>query len=301
MIGAVVILAILGLVWSLSPKSVKQDKATWLWDAGIIKNDPEDIVAFSRKEGVTTIFLQIQSEVREEDYRRFNALAHQAGIQVHALDGQPEWAYIEHQDKGVRILSWVEQYNAAAAPDEQFQGLQLDVEPYVLKRWEREEQQVVTEWSENMEIWSQEADRQELHFSAAVPFWLDNVPSPDGSRNFGYWIQERTDSVAVMSYRDDGEQMYELARQELEQADELGTSVWIGMELADTEEGEHLTFYGKSQSQVNEEALRAASLGTGHSSFAGLAVHHYEAWHHKMNVLDDKQGQSNDKPVKEHS
>ena len=52
-----------------------------------------------------------------------------------------------------------------------------------------------------------------------------------------------------------------VSKEELEQADELGKSVWIGMELGDTEEGEHLTFYSKSEQEMEDEALHAAKLG----------------------------------------
>lgn len=262
----------------LPSPSVNENKATWVWEAKLIRSQAEEIVSFSMNEGITTIFLQIQQEVRDEDYRRFNALAHQAGIEVHALDGHPEWAYSQGLDEGMKLLSWLERFHAASRPEERFDGIQFDVEPYVRERWEQEQQQVVAEWSINMSAWAREASRQGLYISAAVPFWLDRIPGPSGSGSFSRWIISRMDAIAVMAYRDDGELMYELSRQELEQADELGKQVWIGMELGNTDEGDHLTFYSKSEQAMEEEAQRAATLGSGHPSFAGLAVHHYQAW-----------------------
>ena len=35
---------------------VNQNKATWLWDASLIRSETEEIVAFSGREGITTIF-----------------------------------------------------------------------------------------------------------------------------------------------------------------------------------------------------------------------------------------------------
>ena len=61
--------------------------------------------------------------------------------------------------------------------------MQFDVEPYVLRRWDREQEQVVEEWSANTEVWVQEAKRQGLPFSAAVPFWrFDTRTEPSGYR-----------------------------------------------------------------------------------------------------------------------
>ena len=285
---AVLIGLLLLILFLPHSEKVNQNKATWLWDASLIRNETEEIVAFSVNHGITTIFLQIQQDVQEEEYRRFISAASRQGIQVHALDGHPEWAYENGREEGLKLLSWLEAYNQAASPEERFQGVQLDVEPYVLKRWDREQAQVVKEWSANLEAWVQEAERIALPLSAAVPFWLDSVPGPEGS--FSRWMIERTDSIAIMAYRDSGEQMYELSKEELEQADELGKSVWIGMELANTDEGEHLTFYAKSRGEMEDEAKRAASLGSEHPSFAGIAVHHYQAWVHKnMAMAEDEQ------------
>lgn len=275
------------ILFLLPSGKVNQNKATWLWDASLIRSETEEIVAFSGREGITTIFLQIQQEVTDEEYRHFVAAAHQQGISVHALNGQPDWAYEEGRRKGMELLAWLEAYNRTAAPEEKFEGVQLDVEPYVLRRWGREQAQVVEEWSANMEVWVQEAKRQGLTFSAAVPFWLDSIPGPHSADadSFSRWMIENTDAIAVMAYRDSGEQMYELSKEELEQADELGKSVWIGMELGDTKEGEHLTFFAKSEQEMEDEALRAAKLGSDHNSFAGLAVHHYQAWVHKRTAM----------------
>ncbi|SMF87745.1 hypothetical protein SAMN05661091_3891 [Paenibacillus uliginis N3/975] len=283
-----VIICLLLLLFLLPSAPVKQDKATWLWDAAIIRSESEEILDFSGREGVTTIFLQIQESVPTEDYRRFVRSAHEANIAVHALGGAPDWAYADQREEGGKLMSWLEEYNMESKPEERFQGVQLDVEPYVLRRWEREQEQVVREWSRNMESWVQEARRQGLEISAAVPFWLDSIPGPEGSGNFSRWMLEQSDAVAVMSYRDDGEKMYELSREELEQADELGKSVWIGMELTDTKEGDHLTFHGKSAKVMKNEAHRAAALGTEHPSFAGLAVHHYQAWHRKTTAMTNE-------------
>lgn len=275
------------ILFLLPSGKVTENKATWLWDASLIRSGTEEIVAFSGREGITSIFLQIQQEVTDEEYRQFVAAAHQQGISVHALNGQPDWAYEEGRRKGMELLAWLEAYNRTAAPEEKFEGVQFDVEPYVLRRWGREQAQVVEEWSANMEVWVQEAKRQGLTFSAAVPFWLDSIPGPRSADadSFSRWMIENTDAIAVMAYRDSGEQMYELSKEELEQADELGKSVWIGMELGDTEEGEHLTFFAKSEQEMEDEALRAAKLGSDHNSFAGLAVHHYQAWVHKRTAM----------------
>ncbi|MNW59481.1 hypothetical protein D3C74_374000 [compost metagenome] len=121
--------------------------------------------------------------------------------------------------------------------------------------------------------------------SAAIPFWLDARQSAEGDGTFSRWVISHFDAVAIMAYRDSGQQMYDLSKEELDEADDLGKKVWIGAELADTHEGDHLTFFRKPVSNMNEEMAKVFNLGSSHSSFAGVAVHHYEAWYAKENGI----------------
>ena len=88
-----------------------------------------------KEQGVDTIFLQIQDELPDATYRKFIAAARQAEIEVHGLNGHADWAYEEKRDEGLAFIERVRAYNAASAKNERFQGIQLDVEPYQLKRW----------------------------------------------------------------------------------------------------------------------------------------------------------------------
>lgn len=263
--------------------SVNHSKSTWLWDTAVIQEDPEAVIDFCMEQQVEVIFLQIQQHVPEEDYRKFIALAHDQKIEVHALNGEPEWAYAQHGSKGDEFLAWVQQYNAGAASEkERFTGVQFDVEPYQLNSWDEEQQQIVAQWSSNMENWLQQAQDQELYTSAAIPFWLSRIAATDGSGTFSSWVISRFDAVAVMAYRDSGEQIIELSKEELQEADELGKSVWIGMELGHTDEGEYVSFHNKGIAVMEDEMQKVTQLGSRYSSFAGVAVHHYEAWRDKL-------------------
>ncbi|MEC0176319.1 hypothetical protein P4H83_15730 [Paenibacillus favisporus] len=292
-----VILVICGLLLLpllLKSSSMEDQKATWLWDTALIE-DPGKIIAFCKEQNVGTIFLQVQKKVSDEDYRRFIAAAYEEGIAVHALDGQPNWAYEDQRREADQFLQWVFDYNAKAAPSEKFAGIQLDVEPYQLRRWARDQDGVVREWSSNVEKWVAQGKENGLYMSAAVPFWLGNVKDANGSGNLSRWMISQFDAVAVMSYRDSGRKIYDVAREQLDEADQLGKSVWIGMELGDTEEGSHITFFGKAVPVMEEEMKQVNSLGDSHPSFAGLAVHHYEIWQDKIAsaASDEKPTKSN--------
>ncbi len=288
------IFCLLLLPWLLKWFSHEEHKATWLWDASIIAEQTPEIISFSKEQGVNVIFLQIQDEVSDDTYRKFIAAAKVAEIEVHALNGHADWAYTEKREEGLAFIERVRAYNAASAKNERFEGIQLDVEPYQLKRWENEESRVIAEWQDNMKAWTEAGEDAGLYMSAAIPFWLDARQSSGNEGTFSHWVISQFDAVAIMAYRDSAQQMYDLSKEELDEADDLGKKVWIGAELADTHEGDHLTFFRKPISNMDEEMEKVFKLGSTHSSFAGVAVHHYEAWYAKKNGIplarkDDEQ------------
>lgn len=286
-----VICCLLLLPFLFKSSSMEEHKATWLWDASLIEN-PGKILDFCKEQGVSVIFLQIQKNVKDEQYKRFIAAAHEEDISVHALDGRPQWAYQEQQKEADQFIDWVLDYNDKASPEERFTGIQLDVEPYQLRRWQRDQSSVISEWSRNMEEWTDKGRQGGLYMSAAVPFWLGKIGAAESGGNLSRWMLERFDALAVMSYRDSGQQMVDLSKGMLDEADQLGKSVWIGMELGHTEEGSHVSFFGKPLPMMEQEMKTVYRLSDSYSSFAGLAIHHYEAWQDKIASADPKREQS---------
>ncbi|GAB6990485.1 hypothetical protein [Paenibacillus pini] len=277
-----VLLIVLLLFLLPKPSSMEKHKATWLWDTSMIEDNTNSILSFCEEQGVDVIFLQVQKKVTLDHYRSFITAATTKGISVHALDGTPDWAYKKKRSEGNDLLKWVIDYNNGSVDGARFTGIQFDVEPYQLQRWKRDQNEVVREWSDNMDSWIAEGSSHGLYMSAAVPFWLDETRAADGSESLSRWMIRKFDAVAVMSYRDSGQGMYDLARNELKQADKLGKSVWIGLELARSKEGAHVSFFRKDVPIMEEEMKTANRLGEEHPSFAGIAVHHYEEWQSKV-------------------
>ncbi|MDR0271148.1 hypothetical protein [Paenibacillus sp.] len=282
-------LLLLPFLFKLS--SMEEQKATWLWDTTRIEN-PGNILTFCKEQNVNVIFLQIQKSVEVEQYMQFISAAHDENISVHALDGRPEWAYRKQQREADQLIEWVLDYNRKVPVKARFTGIQLDVEPYQLRRWERDQTGVVSEWSRNMEEWTDKGRAGGLYMSAAVPFWLGKIKAVDGSDDLSRWMLDQFDALAVMSYRDSGQKMVDLSKEMLNEADRLGKSIWIGMELGDTEEGAHVSFFGKPLPVMEEEMRIVYRLSESHSSFAGVAVHHYEEWNEKISEADPKRKQN---------
>lgn len=280
----ILVLLVLLLLAVIRPTG-SQAKATWIWETAVIERHPAELLSFVSKQGVDTIFLQIGGEVKPESYRSFIRAAAQEGIRVHALSGHPDWALREHRNEAETFLKWVIDFNREADPNERFAGVQLDVEPYLLDRWQKDQAAVVEQWMEGVRTWTEEARYNDLAIGAAVPFWLDQIDHPSGTVKLalGDWMVNQFDYLAVMAYRDAAGRIYEISQRTLREADRQNKRVWVGVELGESREGPGISFHEQPLAALNREMKRLEELGRKHGSFAGIAVHSYEAWHRKLN------------------
>jgi len=282
-LGGMLMMVLLVLLAFIRP-SGSQAKATWIWETTVIEQHPGEVLAFARKQGVDTLFLQIGGGVRKESYRSFIRAAAKAGIQVHALSGHPDWALREHRNEAEEFLKWVVDYNREARAEERFTGVQLDVEPYLLDRWQTDQEAVVEQWMEGVRAWTEEARYNELAIGAAVPFWLDQIDHPSGTLKLplGNWMVDQFDYLAIMAYRDVAGRIYEISKRTLNEADRQNKRVWVGVEVGESREGPGISFHKQPLASLNREMKGLEELGRKHNSFAGIAVHSYEAWHSKL-------------------
>jgi hypothetical protein len=160
---------------------------------------------FLRANGFSTVYLEIGAYLdaadrppdapnRQRDLdrirgqiRRYVATATSLGLAVHALGGGPTWtgdlSYL-----GRLLVRLVGNYNTRVAPNERLQGVQLDIEPYVL--WDEDDdlqdrfEEYLTTLAGIVEVYrslcSQAANRG-LRLGFAIPFWFDasgDAPGP---------------------------------------------------------------------------------------------------------------------------
>ncbi|AWB45145.1 hypothetical protein DCC85_13525 [Paenibacillus sp. CAA11] len=265
---------------------VKESKATWLWNTSMITTQADEVVDFSKRHGVEVIFLQVDKKVPSDAYRSFIAKAEDQKIKVHALGGSPEWALKENRKAGEEFLHWVADYNRQADPKERFEGIQFDVEPYLLDRWKSRQDSITREWMENVQEWNRQAKPEGLVLGAAVPFWLDQVQAKEGKDRIAFsdWLIDQMDYVAIMAYRDKANKIYGASEILLTKADQQNKQVWVGIEMARSQEGPGVSFYGKPAPILKQELDKLTRLGDKHKSFAGIAVHNYEAWQSMANL-----------------
>ena len=264
----------------------------WVWEARTITAHPlrEQLVEFCQTQRIAVLYVNAYSfsPGEQEAYREFLRAAHRHGIAVHALGGDPRWVLPRYQHLP---LAWVEQlltFNAAGKPDERFDGIHTDIEPYLLTRaWNEHPAQILGGFLDLHEkIAGKVSAHRPLQLGADVPFWFDDDPA--------YRIEWRgkvlppshhllnlADYLTVMAYRnyaEGAEGVIALARQEVAYAQQVGKVVVIGQETQPDLFPAYITYGGTSAAYFWGEVAKVVAAYKNQRGFRGIAVHHYDSF-----------------------
>lgn len=268
-------------------------RAMWVWDARVAVDSTarSQLLRFCRSHHIDTLYLSaydLRSPMNEH-YRAFNRLAHQAGIQVHALAGDPRWGKpIYHHIP----LEWTEsilRLNAGSPEEERFDGLHTDVEVYLLSKSWKEHPEVLL--GGYLDLNAKLAARLRVEesppmFGVDIPFWFDDDSSYRISWNGqvklpAQHVLDTVDQVTVMAYRNFAEgsdgTLY-LVSLEMKYADPIGKKIVIGQETQENLYPPYVTFGGTSCQVLNQELHKMEKVLARRPSFGGFALHHYESY-----------------------
>ncbi|WP_156911751.1 hypothetical protein [Salibacterium aidingense] len=265
-----------------------QVKATWIWDLENLEENQEEAVSFLNNQGVNLVYLHIDlKNFNSDTFQSFIKRASDKNIEVYALGGDPNWALTKNQESLDTFVSTVKDYNRKAEVEEKFQGIHVDIEPYLLPEWKSDRENVVTQWINNLEhLKNQVKPGSELTISGDVPFWINQVKIPGKNKYVGDWMISTLDSITVMAYRDhtDGENGIKgIVSPLVEQAANRSKSVVIAVNVIETDEGSHTTFHDNSLSYMKHELNSLDNRFSGHPGYGGVAVHDYHYWKSNQN------------------
>jgi hypothetical protein len=281
-----VLLALL-LVFAACPvkgeaAELNQPYSTWLWDTAAIVEKPDDVIQFLADKQADQLYLQIDQSLPAAAYQSFIEKANASGVKVQALDGAPKWATAKGEAAMLSFFSWVSSYQEQAAPAQQFSGIHLDIEPYLLPGWESNYKNTVVNYQTRMLQAASLSAELQLPLGADIPFWFDEMMFSNkfGKDSLAGWIIKNTDSVTIMAYRDTAagpNGMIELSRNEVELAARYGKQIQIAAETGATSEAAYITFYEEGTARM-EEQLSLVRDAYSANSHVSLAVHHLQSW-----------------------
>ena len=277
------------------------ERAIWVWEQATYAMVQDRAagaaaLAFLRSKRIRTIYLyadvfQGQNLVtaRAESYRQFIRRLHGQGLRVYALLGSAylhteEYVLPERRGDALAMFQRVLDYNAAARPDERFDGINLDIEPHILDQWAQQKMQLLGQFLDLGQAFMElkRTARQSLFVGPAIPFWLDGVVLDwhGSTRPVSEHVLDIYDYAALMDYRDhaqgpDG--IVSHAVDEMEYAQRHHKKLVIGVELAPNEI-QKVSFSHLAEVDLERELALTNKAFRRSPAFGGFAIHHFEAY-----------------------
>ena len=107
------------------------------WDAAAM-DDGENLDLCIKRAGVTAIYQQFPAEsLNSGSASGFVKQMRRQSVDVYALVGEAEWAYEPDGSQLLRALRRVARYNENQRRGARISGVMVDIEPYLLKEWDR--------------------------------------------------------------------------------------------------------------------------------------------------------------------
>ena len=257
-------LAALLVVGGALPAAAAGERALWVWDGPV-----DGVIEFAADKAVTDVYLHAPPGFSTDArYPAFLAEAHAAGLQVHAMAGDPAWA----KQPGP-WTAWVDE----VVTHGEFDGVVFDVEPYLHADWNSKKRNRLIR-SYLAGLGSAVGQAGDFPVLAAVPFWFDEIRVKRSTLVES--VLAATDGIVVMAYRDhaagvDG--IIDLSSAEAALAASMGRQFVIGVETGPV--GNDKVTFAEEGSGFMESQLGLVQAEYGaNPAFAGFAIHHYGSY-----------------------
>lgn len=276
-------------------------RAIWTWeeDSYAMLQQPAQAgraIAFLRAKSVDTVFLYadalqgrnlIVSEPAQ--YRRLLRRMHASGLKVYALLGSgylhtERYVLPQHHAQAQAMLQRVLDYNRTAAPEERFDGVNVDIEPHILDAWSTRKMELLAGFLDMSELLMRtvRASGQALPVGPAIPFWLDGIELEwkGKKKPVSQHTQDTYDFVALMDYRDraeGGDGIVSHAMDELEYGGAIGRKVMIGVETLPNAISK-VSFHHLKEDDMERELAKTRAAVGAMPAYGGFVVHHYGSY-----------------------
>ncbi|MCW2867736.1 MAG: hypothetical protein JWR20_1924 [Marmoricola sp.] len=246
-------------------------RAEWVWT----HPSPRTLVDQARTEGVTELFVSVPPDLGASPdltwVRSVSERAHAVGIRVAALGGDPGWV-----DDPAAGVAWARSALATGL----FDGLHVDVEPWVRADWTSRRAAVVDGY---LEVLRRLQEASTLPLEADVAFWLDTVATSAGGP-LDDAVAGLVDALTVMSYRTTAtgpDSITAVGAHALATGAAHGIPVRLAVETHDLRpdpDWRKQTFFGQRRSAMALVTAAVDRASAGSPAYRGIAVEDHAGW-----------------------
>lgn len=217
-------------------RSQAPTRSAWLWSPALWIETPDRIFDIQTKFGINRIYISVpvaQGKVRHPDeLRQFLQNAHARGLQVWVVLGDPQALLSEGAEQFRSASAAYASFNHDIPGAERLDGLQLDIEAYLLPGYWQDAAAWLSKYS--LIVTSIHKAAAGLPLDIVLPFWFTPGTSPVDSMLDN--VKDSIDRVTVMDYRTDQTQIKLIATRFLAWGKRNGKSVDIALETLPMEQ-----------------------------------------------------------------
>ena len=262
-------------------------RSLWIWKVDPVSNidQRKGLFEFCARTNISQIQFFIGTGDLNENpkyyrmLREFNAECHKNHLRVEALNGHPIWALKDHHREAISWVNWIRDYNGMVAPNERFDGLTLDIEPYLTKDWILNKEGVKFEFIELLQQVQKLLESQqggETTLGCAIPYFFKD----EGS--FLADIARCLDSLYLMSYFDSSAKIVSSSAPCFDSVEESGKKVWITVETQDVvnmHQGANRNTFFEEGWKYMEDELQMVNTALGNlPAYTGISIHYYSSY-----------------------
>ncbi|WP_026702185.1 hypothetical protein [Salibacterium aidingense] len=268
---------------SAPPEENKSYRGTYIWEAETLINEKDSIIEFAKEKNINLLYTRLDLTRPHSAYSDFVEKANAEGIEVHAMGGHPSWALKEEESRMLDLVDYVKTYNDSVEEGQKFSGIHLDIEPYTQPSWAENQQDILSQWMDNIELFVNETKRESnLEASMDLAMWFDNTETPgQPDTPFNEWVIDKMDHTSVMAFRDKAEGsggILDMAQNEVDYAESIDKDVIISVEMKENKANPHISFHDEGEAVMEEELDLVDEELQSYSSYQGYIVHAYRYW-----------------------
>ncbi|WP_156384204.1 hypothetical protein [Marmoricola sp. Leaf446] len=269
-LSAVVAAVVAGVAQPAAAASTPS-RATWVWG----RPAPGPLVTWATKQRVGELFVAVPRSLSTSTdlgwVRDVSRRAHRAGMRVAALGSATEWI-----DRPAEAVAWQRDALATGL----FDGVHLDVEPWLHPAWDSDRAGVVAGY---LRLLDELGSATTSPLEVDVAFWLHTVPTAEGVA-LDAAVARRVDGLTAMTYRDTvtgPDSITDLGGQVLATAAAAGKPCRLAVEtrfLGTDPVSQKQTFWGQGSAALAAALAGVDAALAGQPAYAGTAVHDEAGW-----------------------
>ena len=216
------------IVRSSATRSLNRPSA-WAWQPEIWKSHTAELLEEAARLDLGRLYVSIPSlnaaVVAPSALASFLAAAHAVSIEVIAVEGDPEMISRAGRANALARAHALARYNVSAAPQEQLDGVQYDIEPYLGSGYAAAGEVVWQLWAETVQQLSAALGQR---IDVVVPYWMLESAA---ARMALDEVAPSLDRLTIMAYRTDPSEIIAAAAPLLTWSARNGVAAIVALEV----------------------------------------------------------------------